>query len=108
MVPNNRIRRFWFDSSKLNPSADYPGRRDKENLRKDYSADRTCDSEGPDLFFSRFPDFTRSRRTPDSAYRTPQISEEAFAHAELHERLMARWRKRRGLWSKIWRFLWGD
>ena len=29
MVPNNRIRRYWPNSSKLDPPADYPGRGNK-------------------------------------------------------------------------------
>src|SRR5437867_313587 len=32
MMPHNRIHRFWFTPSKLEPPADYSGRRSKRNL----------------------------------------------------------------------------
>jgi hypothetical protein len=46
--------------------------------------------------------------TPPSAYQPLPSPEEIQFHALLIERLLALHRKRRGLWSKIRRFFWGD
>jgi hypothetical protein len=40
------------------------------------------------------------------AGRTIRIPEESRIHALLHERLIALGRSRRGLWSRLWRFVW--
>jgi hypothetical protein len=84
MVPNNRSRRLWFKSSKLDPPTDYPGRRNGKNFRK---GEKTCHSGGLIPF--------------------PHL-DEIHLHAVLQERLAALQRRRRGLWSKVWRFFWGD
>ena len=103
MVPNNRIRRFFFSSSKLDPPTDYPGRRNEDNLQK---GDKGTDSGSPVLFW-HFPVFARSRMTLPSAYQSPPSAEDIRLHTLLHERLMALRRPRWGLWSKIWRFVSG-
>jgi hypothetical protein len=41
-------------------------------------------------------------------YRSSLTSEEIRQHAELHRRLMALRHKRSGVWSRIWRFVWGN
>jgi hypothetical protein len=83
MVPNNRSRRFWLKSSKLDRPTAYPRRGDKKNSRKGDKASH-----------------------PGGLVPFPHI-DEIHLHALLHERLTALPRTRRGLWSKVWRFLWG-
>src|SRR5438270_3892197 len=102
MVSHNRIHGFWFISSKLEPPADYSGRRSKKNLRKGHG---TGDSRDP------LPSWEVSaspRMTPPSAYQSPPSLDAIRLQALLNERLWSLNRERRGLWSKIWRYLWGD
>jgi hypothetical protein len=46
--------------------------------------------------------------TLPSACQPPPSPEEIWFHALLNERLATLQRERRSLWSKIWRFFWGD
>ncbi len=101
MVSINRIRRDRLNLPKLAPPAGYPRRRNKTLSR---NGDKTCNSGGT-ARVSGGSEFDHSRMTP--LYRPPPSPQEIRFHAQLHERLMALVSTRRGLWSKIWRFLWG-
>jgi hypothetical protein len=100
MVSNNRIRRDWLNLPKLDPPAGYPRRRNKNRSRK---GDRAWGSGGAALF-SGVSVFAHSRMT--LLYQSHPSPQAIRFHAELQEQLMALGSTRRGLWSKIWRFLW--
>src|SRR5437879_4331861 len=101
MMPHHRIHRFWFTPSKLEPPADYSGRRSKRNLQK---GNRWEDCVDSDPFLG---DCGTRRMAPPSACQPPPRPEDIRFQALLNERLWALNRERHGLWSKIWRYLWG-
>ena len=81
MMPHNRIHRFWFTPSKLEPPADYSGRRSKRNLQK---GNRWEDCVDSDPFLG---DCGTRRMAPPSACQPPPRPEDIRFQALLNERL---------------------
>jgi len=103
MIPNNRIRRFWFDRPELNRPTGDPECGSETSFR---NGDRICRPEGSVRSSGSFI-LTRYGTALPPADRPPSAGDIRM-HAELNERLAALGSTRRGLWSKIWGFIRGD
>ena len=104
MHTTNRLRPFWLNPSELRLPVDQPMRWDKNGSR---NGDGAVPSQ-VSIHTSSFPASGHTGFVVPLDERRPPTFEEVRFHSQLSERLRNLRRERRGFWSKIWHYVWGD